>query len=284
MYELSYKPQLFNIIQMKKISILLLLFSFNLLAQSPWVKEKGKSYLQLSYTSIANYDKLFAKTEKELPNKVSDNTIQFYGEYGLTDKTTLLVNLPFKMTTLNTAISGSVNNNSLGNIQIGVKHNFSNNKWLLTGQLNIEANTSSYKANSGLRTGYDAWSFTPLFIAGRGFDRWYIQAFTGFDIRTNKYSSNYKLGGEVGYKTLDWLWIAGFLDGVASLNNGDIALPSENLATGLYVNNQGYAGFGLKFIGEINNNFGANIALGGAFTGNNVAKAPAISFGVYHKF
>ena len=37
------------------------------------------------------------KPEKELPNKVSDNTIQFYGEYGLTDKTTLLAILPFKM-------------------------------------------------------------------------------------------------------------------------------------------------------------------------------------------
>ena len=110
----------------------------------------------------------------------------------------------------------------------------------------------TYNEVSGLRTGYDAWSFTPLFLAGRGFDTWYIQAFTGFDIRTNGYSSNYKLGGEIGYKALNWLWIAGYLDGVATLDNGDIALPNENLATGLYINNQGYGAFGLKLIGEIN--------------------------------
>lgn len=269
---------------MKKLPILLLLtVSFNLFAQSPWTKKKKEAYLQVSYSSISNYGELHGNATKKLPNKVSDNTIQFYGEYGLTDKTTLLVNLPFKMTTLNTAISGSVNNNSLGNIQLGIKHNFSNKKWLLTGQLNVEANTSSYKANSGLRTGYDAWSFTPLFLAGRGFNSWYIHAFTGFDIRTNNYSSNYKLGGEIGYKTLDWLWIAGFLDGVASLDNGDIVLPSENLNTGLYINNQSYSGFGFKLIAEINQKFGANIGLGGAFSGNNVAKGPAISFGVYYK-
>jgi len=274
---------------MKKLSILLLLFSFNLLAQSPWTKKKKEGYVQLSFTTISNYSELYGKDKGTIPREITDNTLQLYSEFGLSDKTTLIASVPLKMVkTGKLAVPLTVleeeSKTSLGNIQVGIKHNFSNKKWLLTGQLTIEANTGSYNAASGLRTGYDAWSFTPLFIAGRGFDRWYIQAFTGFDIRTNNYSSNYKLGGEIGYKTLDWLWIAGFLDGVASLNNGDITLPTENLTTGLYVNNQGYAGFGLKFIGEINNYFGANIALGGAFTGNNVAKAPAISFGIYHKF
>lgn len=268
---------------MKKLSILLLLFaSFNIFSQSPWTKNKKEGYLQISYTSISNYDKLFGKNDIDLGKKVSDNTIQIYGEYGLSEKTTLLVNLPFKLTSVKDA--SSVSENSLGNIQLGLKHNFYNKKWVLSGQLGVETNTASYDKTYGLRTGYDAWTFTPLFLAGRGFNNWYIQAFTGFDIRTNDYSSNYKLGGEIGYKTLDWLWIAGFLDGVASLDNGDITLPPENLSTGLYVNNQSYAAFGLKLIGEINDKIGANIGFGGAFSGRNVAKAPAISFGLYYKF
>lgn len=267
---------------MKKLSILLLLsISFSVFAQSPWTKNKKEGYVQLSYTTISNYDKLFGNPEVNLGKKVSDNTLQLYGEYGISDKTTLLVNLPFKFTSLKT--TPAISKNSLGNIQLGLKHNFYKKKWLLTGQLNVEANTGTYDEISGLRTGYDAWTFTPLFIAGRGFDKWYIQASTGFDIRTNDYSSNYKLGGEIGYKTLDWLWIAGFLDGVASLKNGDISLPTQNL-TGLYINDQSYAAFGLKFIGEINDKFGANIGFGGAFAGKNVAVAPAISFGLYHKF
>ena len=274
---------------MKKLSILLLLLSFNLLAQSPWTKKKKEGYVQLSFTTIPNYSKLYGGNMAIIPRKITDNTLQLYSEFGLSDKTTLIASVPLKMVntgelTVPFTALAEESKTSLGNIQVGVKHNFYNKKWLLTGQLTIEANTGSSNAASGLRTGYDAWSFTPLFIAGRGFDKWYIQAFTGFDIRTNNYSSNYKLGGEIGYKTLDWLWIAGFLDGVASLNNGDITFTTENLTTGLYVNNQSYAGFGLKFIGEINDNFGANIGLGGAFSGKNVAKAPAISFGVYHKF
>ena len=69
---------------MKKLSnLFFLLISTTFFAQSPWTKEKGTSYLQLSYTNISKYDKLYGKDEKILPNKVSDNTIQFYGEYGL---------------------------------------------------------------------------------------------------------------------------------------------------------------------------------------------------------
>ncbi len=264
---------------MKKAAILILLFtSVNFFAQSPWTKNKNEGYVQLSYTSISNYDKLFGKPDINLPLKISDNTIQLYAEYGISDKTTLLVNLPFKM------LKGANTKNSIGNIQLGVKHNFYKKKWLLSGQLNVEANTADYDAASGLRSGYDAWTITPMFLAGRGFDKWYIQAFTGFDIRTNNYSSNYKLGGELGYKTLNWLWIAGFLDGVASLKNGDVVLPIQNLATGLYVNNQSYAAYGLKFIADINDKFGANIGLGSAFAGRNVAKAPALSFGLFYKF
>ncbi len=264
---------------MKKLAILILLFtSINFFAQSPWTKNKDEGYLQLSYTTISNYDKLFGKSDIALPRKISDNTLQLYGEYGISDKTTLVANLPLKM------LSGINDKIMVGNMQIGIKHNFYKKKWLLSGQLNVEMNTSEYDATSGLRSGYDAWTFTPMFLAGRGFNSWYIQAFTGVDIRTNDYSSNFKLGGEIGYKAIDWLWIAGFLDGVASLKNGDVVLPAQNLATGLYVNDQSFAGFGLKFIGEFNDKFGANIGFGGAFAGRNVAKAPALSFGLYHKF
>lgn len=281
---------------MKKLSILTALFlSVQLFAQSPWTKNKNEGYVQLNFTTVASYDKVFGNPEYDTQRQITDNTLQLYGEFGITDNTTLFANVPLKMLksgdfskdmtlVLPTFTTTEATETTLGNIQFGVKHNFINNKWLVSAQLAVEANTSSYNANAGLRSGYDAWTVTPLILAGRSIDRWYIQAFTGVDIRTNKYSSNFKLGGEIGYKTLDWLWVAGFLDGVSSLKNGDIVLPQENLATALYVNDQSYAAFGLKFIAEFNKKIGANIGLGGAFAGKNVAKVPAISVGLYHKF
>ena len=155
---------------------------------------------------------------------------------------------------------------------------------MVSAHLGVEANTGTLDLDTGLSTGYDAWTITPLLLVGRGYQNWYIQAFTGVDIRTNAYSSAFKLGGEIGYKAIQWLWVAGFLDGVASFQNGDVVLPFTNSLTGLYVNNQSYAAFGVKTIAEVNKNFGVNLGIGGAFGGRNVAKKPAFSIGLYHKF
>jgi hypothetical protein len=278
---------------MKNFTKLLFLFiSISAFSQSPWTQEKGKFYTQLSFTTIPNYDALFGDPDSTIPGEISDNTIQFFGEYGLSEKTSLLLNLPYKSISYSqnvicvTAPCNSIEHkeSSLGNIEIGLKHNFYKKDWVLSGQFSVEANTSSYDAISGIRTGYNAWSFTPLFLAGRCFGKTYVQGFIGANIRTNKYSSNFKIGGEIGRKITKKIWLIGFLDISKSLENGDILLPTENNFTGLYVNDQEYGSFGLKGIGEFTDKFGITAGFGGAFFGNNVAKQAAMTFGLYHKF
>jgi hypothetical protein len=275
------------------LKIVVLLMSISTFSQGPWTKEKGKFYTQLSFTTIPSYNTLFGDPEYKLQRNVTDNTLQFYGEYGLSDKTTLLVNIPLKF--INTEGFNTNANNvftqieetsktSLGNIEIGLKHNFYKKDWLLSGQLSLEANTSSFDQSSGIRTGYDAFTFTPLFLAGKSFGKSYLQTFIGSKIRTNNYSSNFKIGGEYGRKLSEKFWLTGFLDISKSFENGDVILPSANLATGLYVNDQEYGVVGVKGIYEINNKFGVNASLPAAFFGNNVAKQLAFSIGIYHKF
>lgn len=279
---------------MKKLAkLVILIITLQAYSQSPWTQKKGNYYTQLSFTSISGYNTLFGDPDYNTEREISDRTLQFFTEYGLSDKTSLLVNIPFKMmetgeltspsiTTI--PLTSSATESALGNISLGIKHNFYHKKWVLSGQLSVEANTSSYDAASGIRTGYDAWSFTPLFLAGRGFGKTYIQGFIGADIRTNDYSSNFKIGGEIGRKLGNFIWLIGFVDVSSSFKNGDVMLPAENQLTGLYVNNQEYGAFGLKAIGEFSNNFGITAGYGGAFSGNNVAKQAALTFGVYHKF
>lgn len=276
------------------IKLLILFLSIATFSQSPWTQNKGKAYTQLSYTTIPNYDAIFSDSNEDLLGTYSDNTLQVFGEYGLTDKTSLLVNLPFKLISVTDFEDPRIDcsgdcrrdykSNSLGNISIGLKHNFYNKNWLISGQLTVEANTSSFNANSGIRTGYDAWSFTPLLLAGKGFGKTYLQGFIGADIRTNDYSSNFKIGGEIGRKISKKIWLIGFLDISKSFENGNISLPFQQNITGLYVNDQEYGSFGFKGIGEFTDNFGVTAGFGGAFFGNNVAKQAAVTFGLYRKF
>ncbi|MEE9363724.1 MAG: hypothetical protein V3U92_14080 [Cellulophaga sp.] len=277
---------------MKPIAIIFIfVFSVSLFGQSPWTKKKGEVYAQLTYTTIADYKSLFGDPDYATERVLTDNTLQFYGEYGISDKTTLLLNLPIKMmrtgeltdTNSNTEFTTANSQTTLGNLELGIKHNFYNKKWLLTGQLSLEANTSSYDANSGIRSGYDTWTFTPLVSGGRGFKGVFVQAFVGANLRFKDYSSNFKVGGEVGVKLIKWIWLIGFVDIVKSMDNGNIILPTNNLLTGFYVNNQEYGAYGLKVIGEITESLGIVAGYGTAFFGNNVAKRKAANIGIYYK-
>jgi len=268
------------------------LINTTIYSQSPWTKNKGEIYTQLSFSTIPSYYEIFGDPDYFLNRDITDNTFQLYGEYGISEKTTLILNIPFKNITtsdvlnptpLNPNFIEGSNSNAFGNIEAGIKYNFINKKWLVTGQFNFEFNTSSYDEVSGIRTGYDAYTFTPLVNFGRSFNKSYLQGFTGFNLRTNNYSSNFKIGAEGGTKLINRIWLIAFLDFVISLNNGDIEVPTQNILTALYVNDQEYTAFGLKLIGEITSDFGLIAGFGGAFSGNNVAKQAALNFGVYYK-
>lgn len=278
--------------------IIALIISLSTYSQGPWTQKKGEFYSQISFTTISNYDEFFGDPDYSINGKISDNTIQLYNEYGISDNTTLLINVPLKLISvkdlkyIDPAVNcfgdctENINDNktSLGNIEVGIKHNFYKKDWLLSGQLSVEANTNSYHKNSGIRTGYDAFTFTPLFLSGKSFNNSYLQTFIGAKIRTNNYSSNFKIGGEYGNKIFKNFWLIGFLDIEKSFNNGNIILSDKNLITSLYVNDQEYGVVGAKVIGEFSDNFGVTASLPAAFFGNNVAKQVALSFGIYKKF
>ncbi|MEM7086615.1 MAG: hypothetical protein AAF489_10560 [Bacteroidota bacterium] len=280
---------------MKQLTKILFLFIGALaFSQSPWTREKGDFYTQLSFTTIPNYNSLFGDPDYDTVGEITDNTIQLYGEYGISNRTSLILNLPIKLISINDFenplidctgdCSEDFNESALGNVEVGIKHNFYNKNWILSGQFSVEANTGSYDAVSGIRTGYDAFTFTPLFLAGRSFGKTYVQGFIGANIRTNDYSSNFKVGGEIGHKIVKRIWVIAFVDVVKSFENGNIVLPAENIFTGLYVNDQEYGSYGFKGIGEITENFGVTVGFGGASFGNNVARQAALNAGVYHKF
>ncbi len=279
---------------MKKYALVVFTFSFLSIitshAQGAWTQKKGKAYTQLSFSNIGPYADIYGNPDYSTEREITDNTVQLYGEYGLNDKTTLILNLPLKLietsnpVSTGTPITTAASKTSIGNLEVGIKRNFYNKKWVVSGQVNLEANTSSFDNASGIRTGIDAWSLTPTINAGRSFKWFYAQVFTGVALRTNDYSSSFKIGGELGVQPIKRILVIGMIDVVKSFENGNVILPPSNTLTGLYVNDQEYAAYSLKFIGEITEMLGVNVGIGGAFSGNNVAKRQALTFGVYHKF
>lgn len=277
---------------MKKLLVLpFFLFTLALFSQGAWTKAKNESYVQLSYYNIGGYTSLYGDPGYSTERKITDNTIQLYSEYGVSDKTTVVLSLPIKAIKAADLVDASANpltsegsESALGNITVGVKHRIHQKKWVISGQVNIEMNTGKFYAEQGIRSGYDTWTLAPKLNIGRGFDRFYLQGTTGIDVRFNGYSSNFKLGAEAGVKPFGRLWLIGFIDLSSSFKNGDVSLPASNLVTGLYVNDQEYAAYGAKTIVEVTQKLGFLASYTGAFSGNNVPRRAVYGAGLYHKF
>lgn len=267
--------------------------------QSAWTKKKNEGYLQLQYNTIPTYNEVFQDSEdlSEYPyREQTQMSLNFYGEFGISDKTTLITHIPLKILKsgdLNPEIDWhlidpiylppSETATKLGNIELGIRQNILSKSIVLSAQLNVELNTSYYNSKTGVRTGYDAYSFIPTLNIGKGWNRSYIQGFTGLALRTNDYFQSFKIGVEFGYKVTDNLWAIAFIDGLQTIDKGSKTNNITDSYTYLYVNDQEYMAFGFKVNYDIKDDFGINLGLGGAFTANRVAKKPSMALGVFKK-
>ena len=281
---------------MKSITLLFSLFiTSTLFAQSPWTKEKGDLFVNISYSTISDYDEIFGDPDYFTNGKITDNTYQIYSEYGLSDKTTFIASIPLKSISVDNFVyidpaincAGdcsellNFNETSFGNISLGIKHQFYNKGWVISGQFVTQFNTSTLDAKSGIRTGYNAYTFTPQLLVGKSFGKTFFQSHIGLDLRTNDYSNNFKIGGEFGGKVLKNICLIGFVDVVESFDDGNRI--NYNPLNGLYQNDQEYAAYGLKAILQLCD-LGVTASFANAFSGNNVPKQSAFSIGIFNTF
>ncbi|WP_196887113.1 hypothetical protein [Aureivirga sp. CE67] len=281
---------------MKKTYLILCAFflSLSIYAQSAWTQKKNEWYVQAGFSNINEYSRLFGTNDNtyRTSRKITDNTLQIYAKYGITDKTTVLIDLPYKILKTGDIVDNPTHPltikegdfSGLGNITVGVQQKLIDKGVVVSGQLNIGINTSDFDNETGLRTGYDAWEIIPTINIGKGWEKVYLQGNFGFNFKTNKYSNSVVANLEGGIKFINRIWVIGGIHVLESFEDGEIALPMSNLQTGLYLDNQEFIAYGFKILGEITPKFGAVIGTNSAFSGNLVARKNALSFGIYTKF
>lgn len=279
--------------RMKNILLpfLLIFTTHSLIAQNAWSRSKGSVYVQFGLHNISNYGALFSKEEGTfgLERSTSDRTLQFYGEIGLTDKLTLIANIPYKTVQSQDALvlaptlnSGTLSD--LGNVELGLRRQILRGAFNVAAQINVKANTSSFDQALGLRTDIDAWSVLPSISIGRSTETSYSQAFVGYAWHGNDYSHHFRLGFEAGLGILNKHWLIFFVDIYDALENGDRVEDPNNLLTGLFLNNQQFGGLGLKAILSLPAGIKLNLGIGGAFFGDLVPSKGATSIGIARTF
>jgi hypothetical protein len=263
--------------------ILLLVTSISL-AQSPWTREKGKSFVQLGLTSLS-YDS-FQFDNKKIDNlgKFSDLTFQVYAEYGITQKLEAQLILPYKVISFDNAITNTTANISgLGNVSLGLKYKLYDKAWKISSGIMYNARSIKIDGANDLSTGFNAATILPYVSVGTSINKWYYFGNIGYGYMNNDYSDYLKATFEVGYEVIKNGHLIFVLDTRNVISKED-AFKNDTAQWASYLDRQTYNAIGLKANYEFTKDkFGANFAAIGATGIENAPLAPTLNLGIYAK-
>lgn len=277
---------------MRKAYTFLILFTTLLLVRQEanagaWTQQRGEGYYKLGLRVVRA-----TRFYEPGGNRISipttgDYTTSFYGEYGLTDRLTLVVDVPFKRITLNRQVertSGFVlfdgdAKTGVADSEFGVRFGLiRKGQSVLSAELLFGIPIGDDTQQSGLLTGDG--EFNQLFKLQFGQSLYpkpvYFSGEVGFNNRTNGYSDEFRYAAEMGYTFHNKVLAIFRIRGVESLKNGDGALGGM---VGLFANDQSYLSYGPELVYSVDRTFGVSLGIEGATRGENVLSAVAFSLG-----
>lgn len=287
---------------MKKQIILLAfgaLFSLHLQAGGPWPQAAGNGFFKLSEWWII-FDQHFTDEGHTDPNVTTGifNT-SFYGEYGLTDRLTGIVNANlFSRNYMNNLVSNTTGEtiqageaiNTIGDIDISLKygltapgHRF---PLALTLTLGLPTGKTAGGSQGNLQTGDGEFNQILQVDGGTSFKlgqrtNSYLSGYLGVNHRTQGFSEELRYGLEWGLGLMESkLWLIGRLNAVESFKNGDTA--ANTTSTSIFANNTEFTGVALEANYYLSKRWGVSASVAGAFRGEIIAAAPSYSFGVFY--
>lgn len=279
---------------MKYTLVLLLLLAATpcFLAAQAWPKSKGKGFYKLDFASIRASNVYDVSGEIAPLRTLGNYTASFYGEHGLTNKLTLVANIPFfvrnvvnetKGRQTGNIIEPGIVNNNFGDVDLGFRLALPVKAFAASANVIFGLPTGDAKQTDGLFTGDGEFNQLLKISAGTSKNHWWSQGAVGYNHRTKGFSDEFRYDFEFGYKFFkDRLLTIFKVNGIESLNNGNV--QAANL--GLFSNNVEFMGVGpeLLYYANAKKTLGVSARITGALKGQNVLAAPSMAVGVFAEF
>ncbi|WP_296698853.1 hypothetical protein [Algoriphagus sp.] len=208
------------------------------LSQSGWTKGKKEGFYQLSYQSMLSSDYFTLEGEKLETNQFSQQSLVFYGEYGVTDQFTIIANLPLQ--TWN-GFENTQKVSGLGDLRLEFKHAIL--KKYLPLSISIAPELPIGKANNFAKSTINDFEQINLPSGDGEFNVWstlassfalpntplYGSIFGAYNIRTEyegiQFSDQFAIGAEVGYQIAQKVWVNARLNALATV--GDVLVATD---------------------------------------------------------
>lgn len=258
-----------------------------------WTQKRGHGFYKLEGRYI-HAQRYFEPDGNiiDIPT-LSDYTTSFYGEYGLSERFTLVAYVPFyKRIALNRqigqpsgfvyfagdSVSGFADSDA--GFRFGLKQSGAT---VLSARVMFGLPLGDNEQTNGLLTGDG--EFNQLFALELGHSFYplplYFSGEAGFNNRTKGYSDEFRYAAELGYTFWSRVTLMMKFTGVASLKNGEDSVRGG--MGGLYANNASYLALGPSLFYQFNENFGVTAGVDGATYGENVPASPSYALGFYFK-
>ncbi len=281
----------------KSALTLLILISLTLTTlNAQWVKTKGKGYYKLSAWSLVS-DQHYTDTGNIDPNVTRGYfNLNFYGEYGITDKWDIIAYIPFYSRTYqNKQISGTTGAvlqegeslNGIGDTDISFRYGLlKTSKLALSAslKLGLPIGNNSGGSDGSFQTGDGEFNQLLQVDLGIPFKfnmvPGFAKTYLGFNNRTMDFSDELHFGAEAGlnfYKNK--IWLIGRILVVESLQNG--SLSNQTNQGSIFANNVEYVSVGAELAYYLTRKLGISFAYGGALSGRIIYANPTYSGGIF---
>jgi hypothetical protein len=210
--------------------------SLGLQAQSGWTKAKKEGFYQLSFNRFSS-DEYFTLAGDQLKtNEFTQNSLVLYGEYGLTDKLTVIANWPLQVWN---GFSSTETVSGLGDLRLEFKQALL--KKYLPLSIAIAPEIPIGKANNFAQSKLNDFESINLPSGDGEFNVWttlaasfslpnaplYGNLYGAYNYRTQyqgvTFTDQFGVGIELGYKVADLVWINSRVNGLTPVKDVLIA-------------------------------------------------------------
>ncbi len=183
-----------------------------------WTAKKGSAYHKFALNTF-DATSSFGVTEEGFEN-FSDNNFTYYGEYGLQDNLTLFGSAAFKSIS-RTDFGVEVDNEGIGDVDIGLRYNFYDGDFVFSGQFAFKA-PYLYSENAALPLGNGQEDFEFRLLFGKGLGKFgYVGLEAGYRFRVGDPVDEFRYLIEYGFNPTDNVYLRTKLDGTLNAQSGN---------------------------------------------------------------
>ncbi len=184
-----------------------------------WVAEKGGSYNKIGISDYSATD--FFGGNPDL-GEFEGSSVSYYGEWGLGNNWGLFTSVLYQDITQTDAAGVAIQNDGLGDIDIGVKYQWQAEPFVLSTQL-LAKLPYLYDEDDTLPLGNGQEDIEAKVLVGKSLGSLgYVGFELGYRFRTDEPSDEIRYLIEYGVSLSDNFYLRAKLDGIESANNADV--------------------------------------------------------------